>query len=251
LYQKFCNKIRHKVYYTILLWALRVSLLIPVIASILILVPLGFSQDAMAANLEVKDQFDTIHLVDENMFTTSNDAGCMGGSDHHHADNGMGFVTSTLGVEISDTAPTMCGYGLVGGALNGEIVPVDEFFSFHVDLSVDCSKAPEGFQSTTKVIVTAPNGDVLAESDPVFCAAPDSEPFVASFDLIFDKSPNFEPSPSITSDISNGDEEKSCDKNLKVDKDGEIKGKIRCGLKKALGAVIIKIIGIIVSIGPV
>jgi len=60
---------------------LRVSLLIPVIASILILVPLGFSQDAMAVNLPVTDQFGDVHDVDENMFNTVTDDGCIDGEE--------------------------------------------------------------------------------------------------------------------------------------------------------------------------
>ena len=55
---------------------------------------------------------------------------------------------------------------------------------------------------------------------------------------------------SLHTEVSNGDEEKSCDKKVRVDKDGEFKGKSRCGLKQGLGAVIIKIIGIII-LGPV
>jgi len=232
---------------------LRVSLLITVIASILILVPLGFSQDAMAATLPVTDQFGEVHDVDEGMFNTSNDAGCMDGLDHHHADNGMGFVTSTEGVRINDTAPTMCGYGLVGGALTGEIEEeeVDEFTAF-IDTTINCTKGPDGFQSSTIVIVTSPIGEVLAESDPIICSG-GMEPIETDVELTwtsFGLGSEDTEFVFINTFSSNGDEEKSCDKKLRVDKDGEFKGKSRCGLKQALGAVIIKIIGIII-LGPV
>jgi len=230
---------------------LRVSLLIPVIASILILGVLGLSQDAMAATLPVTDQFGDVHQVDEGMFKTSNDAGCMGGLDHHHADNDMGFVTSDAGVRINDTAPTMCGYGLVGGALTGEIEAIE--FTAFIDTTLDCKKSPPESESETRIRGAAPNGDVLAESEAVICIG-GTEPFDVSLELSYIAPFDLHPSKmdwTSSTDISNGDEEKSCDKKLRVDKDNEITSKIRCGLKKALGAVFIKIIGIILSIGPV
>ena len=228
--------------------------LIPVIASILILGVLGLSQDAMAANLSVTDQFSDVHFVDETMFTTSSPDAC--GSTHHHAVSG-GVVTSTLGVVISDPAPTVCGYGIVGGALTGTIVPVDEFFSFHIEATIDCSKAPPEFRALSNVEVRLTDGTLIAAQPLPDCIGGDSFPMMAEagpfvtppgFDL-FDAPDAVDWTVNI--DSSNGEEEKACDKKLRVDKENEIKGKIRCGLKKALGAVIIKIISIIVSVGPV
>ena len=225
---------------------MRVSLVIPVIASILILVPLGFSQDALAANLSVTDQFGTVHQVDENMFNTVTDDGCLDGeTPHHHADNGMGFVTSTEGVRINDEFPTMCGYGLVGGALTGEIdppppPPKDEFM-VHIELFVDCEKAPPEFKGNIRFNLAPPGPGPPTTTHTTDCVGGvPSSTVVGEFGCCGAIPPK-EFAWTVNTISSNGDEEKSCEKKLRVDKDNEITSKIRCGLKKALGTVIVEI----------
>jgi len=122
---------------------MRAQIVIPVIASILILGTLGLSQDARAgaipATLTVGDQFGGVHLVDSTMLPISSDPGCLDGSaPHHHAASG-GVVTSTLGIELSDPEPFACGYGIVGDILIGHIgTPLPEIVIIELPDGGDC-----------------------------------------------------------------------------------------------------------------
>jgi len=100
--------------------------IIPAIVSILILGTLGLSQDAMALNFEVTDQFGTVHLVDESQFEfviPSDQSDCLQIA-HWHAANGQGFVTSIEGVDIFElNDPPHCGYNPHFLPLFGTIIP--------------------------------------------------------------------------------------------------------------------------------
>jgi len=94
------------------------------LASILILGSFGLSQEAFGgiipAEFSVTDQFFTVHIVDVSEFLLFTPDACI--SNHLHAVSG-GFVTSTLGVEIFDPDPPVCGYGIDGDPLTGIIEP--------------------------------------------------------------------------------------------------------------------------------
>jgi hypothetical protein len=195
----------------------------------------------MAANLPVTDQFGTVHQVDDGMFKQVTDDGCGDGqTPHHHANNGMGFVTSNVGVKIFDTDTSGCGYGLVGGALNGMIDPPDPPVigsTVQIEYIVNCDKAPPEFRSEQFVRFD------LEEGHHVFPlpACDGGNTANGNIEMGFEDLEVGNHKWFVQADSSNGDEEKSCDKKLRVDKDNEITSKIRCGLKKALGTVIVEI----------